>query len=145
MNRLSRIGRSDLIGAWENAGKGQPGLEAMGEAYVAFAVTKAWHYRVMFGGGFDLDVTHAELIDCRKGAFGALVDALIEQQQRGTVRREDPQKQAVFVWGVVHGLAMLAIDGTLQQLTLEVKAMARYSMERLRTGIGAPEGVLQAG
>lgn len=138
-----RLLRSALTSAWEDAGKGQPGLEAMGEAYVAFAITNPWHYRVMFGGGFDLDVSDAELIDSGDAAFTALVDALVEQQHRGSVRQEDARQQAVFVWAVVHGLAMLAIDGTLGQLTLDVKAMARYSMERLRTGIGAPEAVSQ--
>jgi AcrR family transcriptional regulator len=128
--------RMALVVAWENAGKGHQGLEAMGEAYVSFAIANPWHYRVMFGGGFELDASNPELSQSGNAAFFALVDALVEQQTQGTVRQEDPQTQAVFVWALVHGLAMLAIDGNLEHQGADVRALARYSMQRLRTGIG---------
>ena len=36
--------------AWKRHGGGHEGMEAMGEAYVQFAVAHPSHYRVMFGG-----------------------------------------------------------------------------------------------
>src|SRR5687767_6594578 len=44
-----RMLRATLVDAWERGGKGRPGFEAMGEAYVRFAVENPSHYRVMFG------------------------------------------------------------------------------------------------
>src|SRR5262245_26410485 len=41
--------RVDLVEAWEQGGRGEAGFQAMGEAYLAFAVTHPSHYRVMFG------------------------------------------------------------------------------------------------
>ena len=132
-----RMLRAALLGAWEGQGKGLLGFEAMGEAYVRFALENPWHYRVMFGGGFDIDAADPELTAAGAAAFAALVDALVEQQTQGLVQKDDPQTQATFVWAVVHGIAMLAIDGGLQERGTDVGALARYSLERLRTGIAA--------
>lgn len=132
-----RLLRVDLTEAWEGAGKGRQGFEAMGLAYVRFGVAHPWHYRVMFGSGFDLDETDQELGAEGSAAFGVLVDALMEQQAQDLVKKDDPRTQANFVWALVHGIALLAIDGSLAQQGAEVDALAHYAMERLRSGIGA--------
>ena len=49
-----------------------------------------------------------------QAAFQVLVDSLVEQQQAGLVRRDDPLLLARFIWSVVHGIAMLVIDGQLR-------------------------------
>jgi hypothetical protein len=45
---------------------------------------------------------------------------------------------ARFVWAVVHGVAMLAIDGQLREPG-GVEELMRYALERLRTGIVTPD------
>jgi AcrR family transcriptional regulator len=129
--------RLELLGSWEEVGRGQAGFEAMGAAYVRFALAYPWHYRVMFGSGFDLNRADPELQVEGPGAFRALVDALLELQQQGLVRRDAPELQAHFVWALVHGVAMLAIDGSLEARAMAVDELARYALERLRTGIAS--------
>jgi hypothetical protein len=63
-------------------------------------------------------------------------DALIELQARGLVQKDAPQAQAQFVWALVHGIAMLAIDGTPRASRHSRLAVTRYSFERLTSGIG---------
>jgi AcrR family transcriptional regulator len=130
-----RMLRLALLGAWESAGKRTTGLEAMGEAYVRFAVENPWHYRVMFGGGFELNASDPELNEEGAGAFRALLDALVEMQGQGLVQLDDPETQARFVWAVVHGIAMLAIDGNWERQGADTNALTRYAVQRLRTGI----------
>jgi AcrR family transcriptional regulator len=132
-----RMLRTGLTEAWEAAGKGRTGFEAMGNAYVAFAREHPWHYRVMFGSGFELDSANPELAEEGTAAFRVLVDALVEQQQQGLVKADDPQMQANFVWSLVHGIARLAIDGSFEQQGADVDAFMSYAMERMRTGIEA--------
>ena len=45
--------RQQLVTAWEEGGRGRAAFEAMGVAYVRFAVANPAHYRVMFGGFVD--------------------------------------------------------------------------------------------
>src|SRR6185436_4320310 len=103
--------RRDLLEAWERDGRGQAGFHAMGEAYLAFAVANPSHYRVMFGRFLESCVRDPELVQEAEGAFQALVEALVAQQREGLARRDDPVMLARFVWSVVHGIAMLTIDG----------------------------------
>jgi AcrR family transcriptional regulator len=128
--------RERLVAAWEEGGRGPAGFDAMGVAYVHFAVANPSHYRVMFGGFVDPEARQPELIAEGEGAFKALVDALAALQQAGLVRGDDIVTMASFVWSVVHGVAMLGIDGELRK-SAGVEALTRYAIERLWTGIEA--------
>lgn len=130
-----RMLRADLATAWDSGGISLPSLSAMGEAYVRFALRHTWHYRVMFGSGFELDAADVVLQEEGQGAFQALVGALVALQAQGLVRKDDAQTQANFVWAVVHGVAMLAIDGSFEHQGADTAAITRYAVDRLRTGI----------
>jgi AcrR family transcriptional regulator len=129
--------RQQLVTAWEEGGRDLPAFDSMGVAYVRFAVANSSHYRVMFGGFVDPKACDPELAAEASGAFQALVDALAALQRDAIMRGDDTLKMARFVWAVVHGVAMLAIDGQLPE-TDAVEELMRYSLERLQTGIDAP-------
>jgi AcrR family transcriptional regulator len=118
--------------AWTKHGGGRSGMEAMGEAYVQFAVSHPSHYRVMFGGYVRDASPDSDLAKEGAGAFQVLVDALISQQEQGLVQRDNPLALAQYIWANVHGIAMLAIDGQLKQPAEDV---IRFANERMRTGI----------
>ena len=126
--------REQLVVAWEEGGRGRAAFDAMGVAYVRFAVTNPSHYRVMFGGFVDPDACEPELATEAAAAFAALVDALSALQRDGMVRTDDTLTMARFVWAVVHGVAMLGIDGQLREAGA-VEGLVGYALERLRTGI----------
>lgn len=127
--------REKLVAAWEE-GRGRTGFDAMGVAYVRFAVANPAHYRVMFGGFVGPEARQPELSTEGEGAFQALVDALAALQQAGLVRGDDVVTMASFVWSVVHGVAMLGIDGELRKFA-GLEELTRYAIERLWSGIEA--------
>ncbi len=127
--------RQRLVTAWEGGGRDRAAFDAMGVAYVRFAVASPSHYRVMFGGFVDPKAHESELASEAEGAFQALVDALAALQRDGLVRGDDLVKMARFVWAVVHGVAMLGIAGELGD-PCGVEELAPYALDRLRTGIG---------
>src|SRR6185503_3916720 len=128
--------RDQTARAWEDGGRGLRGFEAMGVAYVRFAISHPSHYRVMFGAEMS-KVGDAELADEGTGAFQVLVDALTELQQHDLARRDDTQQMALFVWSTVHGVAMLAIDGRLGQEPAAVDGLTHYTTHRVRAAITA--------
>ena len=131
-----RMLRQQLIAAWEDGGRGRAAFEAMGVAYVRFAAANPAHYRVMFGGFVDPNACDPELAAEAAGAFRALVDALAALQRDAAVRGDDTMLMARYVWAVVHGVAMLGIDGQLREPGATEELM-RYATERLRTGIAS--------
>lgn len=126
-----------LTEAWEQHGRGRAGFEAMGMAYVTFAVTHPAHYRVMFGRFVESCSKDPEFVLQARSAFQVLVDSVVEQQQAGLVRRDAPLIVARFIWAVVHGVAMLAIDGQLRGQDERGEALNRYAVERIRAAIAA--------
>ena len=110
-------------------------LNRLGFAYVRFAVTHPSHYRVMFSGVVR-DRVNQTLTDPDAHAFEVLVVAIIAEQRAGRVRGDDPHQLALYLWSVVHGVAMLVLDGLLPP-ALDVETFVRFANARLRTGIGA--------
>ena len=128
-----RMLRTSLVEAWETGGRGREGFDAMGIAYVQFAVTHPSHYRVMFGGVVRSGDRCQASGDPGTDAFQVLVDAIVEQQGSGLIRGDAPLQLARFIWAVVHGVAMLALDGMLSKA--EAIALAKFANERMHTGV----------
>jgi AcrR family transcriptional regulator len=124
-----RMLRHAVSDAWERNGRGRVGLEAMARAYVQFAVAHPSHYRVMFGGFIESAAKDDHFVAEATAAFQVLVDALVEQQNAGDIRRDDPVLMARFVWALVHGTAMLVIDGQLPDAA-QRESLEQYSAER---------------
>jgi AcrR family transcriptional regulator len=129
-----RMLRQAIADAWERSGRGRIGFEAMGKAYVQFAVANPSHYRVMFGGFIQSAAKDDHFVAEAKAAFQVLVDALVEQQNAGDIRRDDPALMARFVWAIVHGTAMLLIDGQLPE-PAQREALELYAAERTYASI----------
>jgi len=132
-----RMLRLALTDAWDQHGRGREGFEAMGMAYVNFAVTHPSHYRVMFGRFLESCAKDTAFVEEATSAFQVLVDALVEQQQAGLVRKDDPVLLARLVWSFVHGIAMLVIDGQFRGVDETGDALNRYAVGRIRDAIKA--------
>lgn len=122
-----------LAEAWTRDGRGGAGFEAMGIAYVRYAVAHPAHYRLMFGRVSRLDEDPA-LAEAATRAFQLLVDALEAQQREGLVRPDPAVWLAQFVWATMHGVASLAIDGRLPDDPTG-DALAHYVVGRIRDAV----------
>ena len=130
-----RLLRETLADAWEGRGRGREGFEAMGVAYVQFAAAHPAHYRVMFGGFIESCARDEAFVAEASSAFQVLVNSLVEQQQAGLVRHDDPVLIARMIWALVHGIAMLVIDGQLRGSDETGEVLNRYAIERIRDAI----------
>jgi AcrR family transcriptional regulator len=120
-----------LTGAWDGAGRGLAGLRAQGHAYVTFGTTHPAHYRVMFGGYITRAAKGSDLDVAGEAAFRALLDALVDLQEKGVFRRDDPMMQARYVWGTVHGITLLLMVGKMGPDPPSVETLAAYTIDRL--------------
>ena len=129
-----RMLHQQLVAAWEEGGRGDAAFHAMGVTYVRFAVDNPSHYRVMFGGLVNAQANELELAAEGRGAFQALVDAVVALQRDGILLGDDSLLVARYTWALVHGIAMLAIDGQLPERGA-LDELLRYAFKRFRTGI----------
>lgn len=111
---IAEEGFGMLGGEMEKArrGDGSPRqrLVAAGRAYVAFALRRPEHFRVMFAT--DLDAKrHPAARAAADRAFAGLVALVGDCQTSGDLpRRSDPLSLARVAWSQVHGIAALAVN-----------------------------------
>ena len=110
--------RARLVAAVAETRSADAALVAIGVAYVRFGVENPAHYRLMFGptltaveGGLPVLVVGAAA-----GAKSVLQEAVLRGAEAGCFTASpDSQAEldvaALSAWSLVHGLAMLAIDG----------------------------------
>ncbi len=125
-----------LLDAWKAGGA--RGFNAMGVAYIRFAMANPSHYRVMFGGFVDEGPRDEDLTRESTAAFQALVDAIVALQREGAVRTDDPVRLAQFIWAAVHGVSMLIIDGQLAHQRPQIDDVIQFAVERISTGVARP-------
>lgn len=111
-------------------------FEAMGKAYLDFAIEHPNVYRLLFGERYrkEREVLCDYKDENQAGGLYALVGLLIEAQQAGIVAQGNPMVQAATVWASIHGLASLLIDGHLL-MSDNLDAIYTYSQGVLLRGL----------
>jgi len=92
-------------------------LQALGCAYVAFAIAHRGHFRVMFRGDSHSQMDPA-VSSARERTFQMLCETIVDCQNAGTAPAGDPQPLVLHAWALVHGLATLCVDDSLSKISL---------------------------
>jgi AcrR family transcriptional regulator len=88
-------------------------LAALGAAYLRFALLRPAHYAVTFGADRPPMESHPEMHDAATAANEVVAAEFVGLQQRGLVARGDVLDQTMFLWSMLHGLALLLPIGQL--------------------------------
>ena len=106
-------------------------LEALGQAYVHFAISHPGYFRVMFRRE-----THNNATTAMRGAgqrtFQLLCDAITACQQAGSAPAGDPQPLILHAWAAVHGLSTLLVDGDLKGISIPTQQLASVMTNLMR-------------
>jgi len=112
-------------------------LRALGVAYVEYALAHPAHLRVMFSPEVADKSRHPELAAAAQAVHAALVDRIADGQRDGSVAQGDPDKLSFAAWSMVHGCAVLLIDG--QAMGRSKAALIDAVVDRLYLGLAPRE------
>lgn len=113
-------------------------FQALGVAYVQFAISHPGHFRIMFGPDLADRSPYRSLCTAADSTFGLLVTAIADCQAAGLVSEGEPRTVASVAWSTVHGLASLLLDGQLMPPPLTeaaVTPLAQYVVHSLYDGL----------
>jgi AcrR family transcriptional regulator len=88
-------------------------IVTLGMDYIEFAIAYPQRYRLMFGVGVADWHAHPAIAEAKRATFGPIRAALAEYLGTETAP-ETLEASAIAAWGLVHGLSMLKIDGSLR-------------------------------
>ena len=125
-----------LAGAMQAAGAREKSardkLEAIGRAYVKFAVAHRGHFRVMFSTSLAAAWKKAPLSEISRASFMVLLEAVADVSGRAKAK-----DGAILGWSAMHGLAGLWLEGPLPEVDDRsidqlAKAIARLATDAVR-------------
>jgi AcrR family transcriptional regulator len=110
-------------------------LQALGVAYIRFALDKAHYFRVMFRPHLVEKGRYPALHEVSTRAFERLVDCTRAARLAHGHDDPDPLAAATLMWAIPHGLAMLFLEGPISAGTTPraVEALARAATLPLAT------------
>lgn len=125
---------------------GQPeqDLEAMGHAYLDYARQKPLEYRLMFGTPWPEPAQHPALVQHAVHAFNLLRDSLRAMHGNAPEQHAQADRQAMFIWSTLHGMASITQANVMQHLDLAPgvqKALPADMMARIGLGLNLPEAL----
>jgi len=132
---IAEEGFKRLAGRFESVAAGDDRTERLAAAYVGFAVEHPAHFRVMFEGQLD-KARYPALKEAGDRAFAVLLDeasALAGSKARAPERAT----ATAALWSVVHGFAVIAIEGGFGQLEggLPLDELLRRTIRQVVAGL----------
>ena len=88
-------------------------VQALGEAYLRFAMENQAYFRVLFSLQRE-DPRRLEDLP-EGGGFDLLRQAVIDAQETGVIRRTDPDLMALFLWSVAHGVMTISLACNIEE------------------------------
>jgi AcrR family transcriptional regulator len=128
--------RASLHAVNDEGAAGLEGFEAMGVAYIRFAVDNPAHYRLMYGREALARRQVPALQAAADATYDELVALIAARQATGDLRADEPEALAYVAWATVHGLASLLVDGQMEEPD-DVDALARLTARTLLEGLAA--------
>ncbi|MFV1999916.1 MAG: TetR/AcrR family transcriptional regulator [Acidimicrobiia bacterium] len=109
-------------------------LAAVGAAYVTFAIEHVAYFDVMFRSGIDKEA-YEDLRDSAYATMDMLLEAVSQLISEKGLVGADLRIVAMYFWSLAHGLASLAVDGsmppTMQELPIADYIVGVFSMSSL--------------
>lgn len=113
-------------------------IVVIGQAYIAFAVDEPALFRLMFRRPPERD-PQAQIALDGDSCFGAVLEAITALQQERGLLSDDQHDLTMPLWALVHGVAMLLIDGAFARKApdMDPEELIDRTTRRFFAGLGA--------
>jgi AcrR family transcriptional regulator len=114
-------------------------LRALGRAYLKFAAHHPALFRLMFASGFDPVFHLGESVGAK--TFNMLKDVVAACLEQSGRHEQDPLPACLAMWGGVHGIAALRLDGELVAMgtTEQIDAICENALIALSLALSPGE------
>jgi AcrR family transcriptional regulator len=88
-------------------------LFASAWAYVQFAQRDPAHFKITFSGVVEKEHAYPAFVEMSRKSFDLVVQMVAACQAQGILKPGEPDLVAVSVWGLVHGVVSLLLEGQI--------------------------------
>ncbi len=87
--------------------------------YAQFAMNNTDIFKTMFSGVLEKEKDYPAFVEISRQTFDKVVEIVRACQEAGILRSAPPELMAVSVWGQVHGVVSLALEGQISHTVLD--------------------------
>lgn len=103
-------------------------------AYVQFAIKHTDTFKIMFSGVLEKEKDYPAFVQISRKTFDQVVQIVHACQDAGLLSAASPDLVAVTVWGQIHGIVCLLLEGQIPHTVLDKVAIhdiILFSLDRL--------------
>jgi len=104
------------------------------KAYVRFAEKNTDTFKIMFSGVLEKEKDYPSFVEISSKTFKLVVDVIQACQDAGILPTAPADLMAVSVWGQIHGVLSLALEGQVSHRVLDkhsIQEIVSFSIEQL--------------
>jgi AcrR family transcriptional regulator len=104
------------------------------KAYVRFAEENMDTFKIMFSGVLEKEKDYPSFVEISSKTFKLVVDVVRACQNAGNLPTAPADLMAVSVWGQVHGILSLALEGQVSHKVLDkhtIQEIILFSLEQM--------------
>ena len=119
--------------------EGYEAMRSLGHAYLAYAMAQPLEYRLMFMTSWPSEARNLGLGNDARVAFDVLGERL--QAVRPSSNPLERDRDAMFVWSAIHGMASVLQSEAMQYLSFsadEAEASVMHAMEMIDAALSGP-------
>lgn len=109
-------------------------LQQSALAYVRFALNHTDTFKIMFSGVLEKEKEYPAFVEISHKTFQRVLDVVKACQEAGLLRSGLPGMTAVAVWGQVHGIISLALEGQISHTVLDhhgIEDVVSFAIEQM--------------
>lgn len=88
-------------------------------AYVQFAMNNTDTFKIMFSGVLEKEKEYPAFVEISQRTFNRVADIVRACQVAGILKPGPPEMTAVSVWGQIHGIISLLLEGQISHVVLD--------------------------
>jgi AcrR family transcriptional regulator len=88
-------------------------------AYVQFAMNNIDTFKIMFAGVLEKEKKYPAYVEISQKTFQRVVEVVRTCQEAGVLRATPPEIMAVSLWGQIHGIVSLMLEGQISHTVLD--------------------------
>lgn len=109
-------------------------LQESAAAYLQFALHHTDTFKIMFSGVLEKEKEYPAFVEISHMTFQRVVDVVKACQEAGLLHSTATELMAVSVWGQVHGIISLALEGQISHTVLDrhpIEDVVSFAIEQM--------------
>ncbi len=106
-------------------------------AYVKFAMNNTDTFNIMFSGVLEKEKEYPSFVEISRKTFNRVADVVQACQDAGILRPAPPELMAVSVWGQLHGIVLLMLEGQISHTVLDrftIREIVFFAIDQMILG-----------